>query len=75
MITRFYIAITLIISSIFGAAIEFITSYILLSYLFISRTKSYFFTKTSNMEGEFYLSKSLFRTSRYYNKKKKNYRL
>jgi hypothetical protein len=70
IIARFYIATILVISSVFGAAIEFVTSYILLLYPFVSRTRGYPFTKTSNMEGEFYLPEFLFRTSRCHNKRK-----
>jgi hypothetical protein len=73
-IIRFYIIIILVISSIFSIEIEFVTSYILLLYLFISRIKGYFLTKTGNTEGEFYLLKFLFRTSRCYNKRRKDHR-
>jgi hypothetical protein len=71
---RFYIVTIFVISSVFGIAIEFIASHILLLYPFVSKTKGYLFTKTNNIEGKFYLPESLFRTSRYYNKGRKNRR-
>jgi hypothetical protein len=70
IITRFYIAIILVISNIFSITIELITSYILLFYPFVLRTRGYFLTKTDNTKGKFYLFKFLFRASRYYNRKK-----
>jgi hypothetical protein len=45
MITRFYIIIILVILNIFNIAIEFVVSYILLFYLFVSRIRSYFLLK------------------------------
>jgi hypothetical protein len=70
IVARFYIVIILVISGVFGIAIEFVTSYILLLYPFVSRIRGYFLIKTSNTKGKFYLSKSLFRVSRCYDKKK-----
>jgi hypothetical protein len=56
MVVQFYIAITFVISSVFGVTIEFVASHISSLYPFASRTRGYFFTKTNNTKRKFYLS-------------------